>query len=225
MSKKKILITAAAVLIAAAVAAAVFWYINRFDASDYVQAVLDVSYKKNTDMYVKITGISEDEAGKIFDDNLDKTMEEFQSLEMPDDLMPLFEEMFEELAMRVNYTVGESEKNGQGEYIVPVNIKPVTLFSDTYETFRSRAEEYAGQITESVMQGADMPSEEEMQEEICRLYYQVLRERLDSGMLYGGVRTVNVNVSREGIRGFEIYQEDLDKVDSMLIEPAAQIPE
>lgn len=225
MSKKKILLPAAIILIIAVFAASGFWYINRFDASDYVQAVLDVSYKKNTDMYTKITGMSEEEAKKIFDENLDKTMEEFRSLEMPDALVPLFEEMFEELAMRVSYTVGETEINEQGEYIVPVNIKPVTLFSDTYETFRSRAEAYAGQITESVMQGADMPSEEEMQEEICRIYYQVLRERMDSGMLYGGVRTVNVNVSRKGIRGFEIYQADLDKVDSMLIEPAAQIPE
>ena len=87
MTKKKkiILIT---VILAAILAVGAFTggylYINRFDAGEYVQAVLDVSYKNKTDQYVEITGISEEEAEKIFEDNLDATMEGFESSQMPE---------------------------------------------------------------------------------------------------------------------------------------------
>ena len=77
MTKKKkiILITViVAVILAAGTFAAIYLYINRFDASEYVQAVLDTSYKNETDQYVEITGISNKEAEKIFEDNLDATM-------------------------------------------------------------------------------------------------------------------------------------------------------
>ena len=60
----------------------IYLYINRFDAGEYVQAVLDTSYKNETDQYVEITGMSQEEAEKIFEDNLDITMAGFESSEM-----------------------------------------------------------------------------------------------------------------------------------------------
>ena len=72
--KKKIIVIAAilAVILAVGVSVSIYLYINRFDAGEYVQAVLDTSYKNETDQYVEITGISQEEAEKIFDDNLEK---------------------------------------------------------------------------------------------------------------------------------------------------------
>ena len=87
MTKRRIILIAAviAVLVAAAAAGA-YLYMNRFDAGEYVQAVLDVSYKNKTDKYVEITGVSEKEAEKIFEDNLDATMKGFETSDMPDPL-------------------------------------------------------------------------------------------------------------------------------------------
>ena len=84
MTKRRIILIAAviAVLVAAAAAGA-YLYMNRFDAGEYVQAVLDVSYKNKTDKYVEITGVSEKEAEKIFEDNLDATMKGFETSDMP----------------------------------------------------------------------------------------------------------------------------------------------
>ena len=56
MTKKKkiILITGIlAVIIAAGISTGIYLYINRFDAGEYVQAVLDTSYKNETDQYVE----------------------------------------------------------------------------------------------------------------------------------------------------------------------------
>ena len=63
-----------------------------------------------------------------------------------------------------------------------------------------------------------MPTDEEMQNRIYQIYYDVLKERVDSGMLYGGARNITLHVTKEGSREFIIDQNDMDKLDSMLIE-------
>ena len=221
MEKKKkiiLIVVILAVILAVAVSVGVYLYINRFDAGEYVQAVLDTSYKNETNQYVEITGTSQKEAEKIFDDNLDATMAGFDSSEMPEDMQPQYRELFGEIARKVSYTIGEPEKQEDGTYIVPVIVKPVTLFSDTYETFQTKAQEYAQEVTDSVMNGAEMPTDEEMQNQIYQIYYDVLRERMDSGMLYGGARNAQLHVTKISSREFAINQEDMDKLDSMLIE-------
>ena len=221
MTKKKkiILITVIlAVILAAGTFAAIYLYINRFDVSEYVQAVLDTSYKNETDQYVEITGISNKEAEKIFEDNLGATMAGFESSQMPEEMLPKYRELFGELAGKVSYTIGESEKQKDGTYTVPVIVKPITLFTDTYETFQTRAQEYAQEVTDSVMNGGEMPTDEEMQSKIYQIYYDVLKERVDSGMLYGGARNATLRVTKEGSREFTIDQEDMNKLDSLLIE-------
>ena len=40
----------------------VYLYVNRFDASKYVQAVLDVSYKDKTTLYQEVADVSEKES-------------------------------------------------------------------------------------------------------------------------------------------------------------------
>ena len=218
--KKKIIVITVilAVIVAAGGSAGIYLYINRFDAGEYVQAVLDTSYKNETDQYVEITGISKEEAEKIFEDNLDVTMAGFESSEMPEEMLPKYRELFGEIAGKVSYTVGEPEKQEDGTYTVPVIVKPITLFTDTYETFQTRAQEYAQEVTDSVMNGEEMPTDAEMQNQLYQIYYDVLKERVDSGMLYGGARNLELHVTKESSREFAIDQDDMDKLDSMLIE-------
>ena len=219
MTKRRIiLITAVIVVLVAAAAAGAYLYMNRYDAGEYVRAVLDVSYKNETDKYVEITGIPKEEAAQIFEDNLDATMKGFEASAMPEELLPQYRELFSELAKRVSYTVGQPERKQDGIYEVTVKVKPVTLLPDTYGTFQEKAQEYADQVTNSVMGGAEMPAEEEMQNQIYQIYYDVLKSQVDSGMLYGEAEDVVLRVKKKGSRVFEIAQQDMDKLDSMLIE-------
>ena len=101
---------------------------------------------------------------------------------------------------------------------MPVTVKSITLFTDTYGTFQTRAQEYAEEVTDRVTAGAQMPTEEEMQKQVYEIYYEVLKERVDSGMLYGAARDIGVRVTKEGVRNFSINEEDMEKLDSLLIE-------
>ena len=221
MTKKRIILIAAAlaVLITGAVIGTNL-YRNRFDAGEYVQAVLDVSYKNETEQYVEITGVSKEEAEQIFENNLDATMEGFEASDMPQEFIPQYRELFSELAQKVSYTVEDPIREENDVYEVLVKVKPITLFPDTHSTFQKKAKEYADQVTDSVMNGGAMPSDEEMQKEVYQIYYDVLKEKIDTGMLYGEAKNITLQVKKEGSREFSVSQDDMDRLDALLIEDA-----
>ena len=101
-----------------------------------------------------------------------------------------------------------------------MKVKPITLFPDTHSTFQKKAKEYADQVTDSVMNGGAMPSDEEMQKEIYQIYYDVLKEKIDTGMLYGEAKNITLQVKKEGSREFSVSQDDMDRLDALLIEDA-----
>lgn len=217
--KKKIAAVVAGILVlTAAVCAGVWAYINRFDPRAYVQAVLDVSYKNETEAYMEIADATEEEADAVFENNLDATMEEFESSPMPEELKPQYRELFGEIAKSVNYTVGEAVREEDGSFSVPLKVKPVTLFADTYDQFREKAQEYADQVTDSVMQGAEMPSDEEMQGEVYRIYYDVLKAAMDAGPLYGEAQDITLRVAKNDSGEYEVNTTDMQELDAMLIE-------
>ena len=216
--RKKIVITAAALCLLFIAAVIGIWlYMNRFDPVEYVQAVLDASYKNETEAYVEVTGASEEEAGRIFENNLDATMEQFASSPMPEELKPKYRELFAQLAEHVSYTVGEAVPEEDGSYTVPVKVKPLTLFSDTYETFRQKAQEYADQVTDSVMGGAEMPTDDQMQAQVYEIYYEVLSDGINGGMMYGEVKDVTLHVRKNDRGDYEIDDSDMKELDSLLI--------
>ena len=119
---KKILIGVSVGVMILASVVGVYLYVNRFDASKYVQAVLDVSYKNKTTLYQEVADVSEKEAKAVFEKNLDATMQGFDASDMPDSLKGKYRELFGEIAKKVNYTVGEAQKEKDGTYIVSVKV-------------------------------------------------------------------------------------------------------
>ena len=89
---KKILIGVSVGVMILASVVGVYLYVNRFDASKYVQAVLDVSYKNKTTLYQEVADVSEKEAKAVFEKNLDATMQGFDASDMPDSLKGKYRE-------------------------------------------------------------------------------------------------------------------------------------
>ena len=210
---KKILGCILTVIIMVAAAAGIYFYMNRFDPVRYVQ---DVSYKEKTEEYSKMTGTSRKEAEAVFEKNLDVTMEKFHSSAISEELEKKYRILFTQIVRQVNYQIGESEKQKDGSYIVELEIRPVTLFSDTYETFQSRAEEYAQSITNKVMKGMEIPSEEEMQGQVYQIYYDVLNEALQDK------KKLKLHVEKGEDGAYEIREKDRRKLDQLLVENAGK---
>ena len=162
----------------------IYRHVSRFDASDYVRAVLDASYKNETDLYVEITGIPEEEAAGIFDENLDLTMEGFRRSDMPEEMLSRYRDLFGEIAKRVSLYGGgatgrktDVHRAGDGQVHHTFH-RYIRNFSEPGAGIRRRSDD-------RVTAGAQMPTEEEMQKQVYEIYYEVLKERVDSGMLYG----------------------------------------
>lgn len=188
-----------------------------FDASGYTKAVLDVSYKDQTEEYVKLTESSQKDAEQIFEQNLDAMVEEFGGLDLSEDLRKNYRGLFENMMKKVRYEVGEAVKDEERNYTVEVKIQPMLIFDDTYAAFQQKAEEYAQQISDKALKGESIPTEEEMQNHVFELYYQILKEALDSDVQYGDPETVVIHINRDENNVYSIPETDITALDEKTI--------
>ena len=186
----------------------------RFDAAMYVQAVLDTSYKGETERYIEMTGGSKEEAQEIFQKKMKATMKEFKTTQLSKELEKQYESLFGNIMKQMNYQVAEAQKEKRGSYIVKITVKPMLLFDETYDEFQQRAKAYAKEITDQVTKNGEMPEEELMQQEVYRIYYEVLKE---AGVSYGAPKDVLLHVIRQKDGTYEIANQDVITLDAMLI--------
>ena len=189
----------------------------RFDAAMYVQAVLDTSYKGETERYIEMTGGSKEEAQEIFQKKMKATMKEFKTTQLSKELEKQYESLFGNIMKQMNYQVAEAQKEKRGSYIVKIRVKPMLLFDQTYDEFQQRAKDYAKEITDQVTKNGEMPEEELMQQEVYRIYYEVLKEGLEAGVSYGAPKDVLLHVIRQKDGTYEIANQDVITLDAMLI--------
>lgn len=205
------------VIVVLGIVAGLYCYINRFDPQEYVQAFLDVSYKQKTEVYVELTGISEDEAEQIFENNLDYTMNKFPSEVMTEELKKEYRSLFGSLAKKADYTVDEAKREEDGSYQVELTVKPILLLRDTYQTFQEQAQEYATQVSNDVMNGQAMPEEQEMQTAVYQIYYDVLKKAMDQGIHYGSACKMTLHLDQDEQGYYQIRKSDLQRLDQLLI--------
>jgi hypothetical protein len=190
---------------------------GKFDASGYTKAVLDVSYKNETKQYIELTGSTKEEAEKIFKRNMDVTMEGFEALNFPEELENKFRQLFEDLAKNVKYTVGEAVEDKEGNFTVEVSVEPIMLFDNTYAEFQTQAQEYATKVANDVMNGAEVPSDEDMQNSVYEIYYNILKSTMDAGIEYGEAEVITVHVNKGEGNVYEIPEDEMTALDEQMI--------
>lgn len=190
---------------------------TKFDACAYMQAILDVSYKNETESYMEITGVTQEEADAIFKKNLDATMHEFSATELPEELEENYRLLFEDTVKQVKYTVGEAVEGENKSYTVEVAVEPILLFDETYDEFQNKTEEYAAEISNNVMSGEELPSDDEIQNQVYQTYYEVLKTALNNGLTYGDAENITVHMNRMEDGAYEIPEEDLRALDQAMI--------
>lgn len=190
---------------------------KKFDASGYTKAILDVGYKNQTGKYVELTGADKKDADKIFEDNLNLMLQEFAGYELPDELEEKYRVLFQDMMKKVKYTVSEAKEDDNKNFTVDVTVEPMLIFTETYAEFQKQSEEYARQVSNEVMNGASMPSDQEMQNHVFEIYHTILRNYLDNGMKYGNPETVTVHVIKNEKNVYHISQEDITKLDEKMM--------
>lgn len=188
---------------------------RKFDAASYTQAVLDVSFKNQTEQYIKMTGSSKDAAEKIFSKNIDAVMG-VEALKLPKDLQDKFRKLYENLVKDVKYTVGKAVEDKNKNFTIDVKIEPI-LLGDSLTEFQKQTKDYANKVSNDVMNGAAVPTQEEMQKHVYELYYNILKKTVDDGIKYGKPETVPIHVNKTKGKIYEIAQSDMNIVIRKLI--------
>lgn len=189
---------------------------SKFDAGQYVQSVLDLSTKGDTKEYIKITNSSKEEAEQIYQDQLKAELTSLgieDSTAISEELQTKYEQLVKDLLATAKYEIGEvTEKDGN--YTVKLKVTQALITKDINGKFDEQVKKYQDEITKSVSDGGEVPSEDEMTAKVYEILYNLLNENIQK-ITYGDEQTIEVHVNQKD-NVYAIPEEDYDLFETAL---------
>jgi hypothetical protein len=106
------------------------------DISNYLEALLDTSYKNDIDEFVDIKLGTEEEARALYNQGIDEGVAAFcESLSVPEELKEEFKDLYMDMLKLVKYDVGNSVKQSDGSYNVTVTYEKMNIFKPAVEIY------------------------------------------------------------------------------------------
>lgn len=189
---------------------------KKFDAKAYMQEYLNASYKQQFTEFCKLSEQTEDEAKKVYEENIDKVTEEMMNVEgqeFSDELVEKYQNLVQTMFSSAKYNVVSAEEDKDGNFVAKVEVEPLLVLDDFEEKVTEASEEYLTDLTEKLLAGEEQPDEANIYEDIMTIVYDILNEKL-SAPEYGEKETVEVQISKkDNVYTPEIEDlENLDKV-------------
>ena len=153
-----------------------------FDASAYLKAILDNSYKNDSTAFVEQKVGTKEEAADLYQQGIDANMSQLDGYTMDDATKAEMEKLFGDLYAAADYTVGEAEKDGKN-FNVTVTYRPMTLMTDATDAYMAALEEKTTEITQRAMNGEEV-SDEEIEKMAIDLYLSTFKDQL-ANIQYG----------------------------------------
>ncbi len=183
------------------------------DAKEYVQAVLDASYKGEFDSYMELTDSTEEEAVSMYEGNVDATMATvgFDEMGISEDMQEDYRQLFLDLAKQAKYSLGEATEIENG-YEIEVTIEPFIGMNDLEN-------ELTNILMQDLAAAAEIPTEEELNQMTMQTLYDLLSEKVASPE-YGEAQTMTVRVTVDSDNVYSIPEEDTTALDSAMFPSA-----
>lgn len=167
---------------------------NEFDASSYLKAILDNSYKHDSTAFLEEKIGTEEQAEDLFQEGIDNNMEAMTaSLSVPEDQEEDFRLLFEEVYGKADYTVGEAEKQEDDSYVVTVTYRPMVLFSQVETQLTEEVNNLTQSYIDQAMNSGEVPDEETMTLEILQIYKDLIRAQLEN-LTYGEEQSCQIRI-------------------------------
>ena len=162
----------------------------KFDAQDYVTALLDASYKNDSTKFVEMKIGTAEEAEVLYEEGIDTEMNVFLSqYDISDELEAEFRQLFKDMFAKVKYNVTGAEKQDDGSYVVTIAYEQMQLFGPTMTEYLAEVEKLAAEMMES----GEVPSEEEQIELIVGALKDTMRANLET-VEYAEEATITLRV-------------------------------
>lgn len=150
-----------------------------FDASGYIKALLDNSYKGDSAAFVEQKVGDENQAKELYDLGIDTEMNSLISgVNISEELRGEFKTVLQDVYKSVKYTVGEATKQEDDSYVVEVKYQKMKVFAPAMEKFQEGQQAYTDEISEQVQNGGESPSEDEINEQV----YTILKDSIKDAL-------------------------------------------
>ena len=192
----------------------------KFDASAYLAALLDNSYKNDSTALVELGIGTAEEAVTIYEQGLDTEMQALTSsagisAEQAEGLRDVIADML----AGAKYTVGEAEAQDDGSYVVTVTYEQMNVFGPTIENYMAETEAIVAEWTEAYMAGEEVASEEELMAEVIDLFGTVLADSV-ANATYEAPQTTTVRIEKVD-NAYQPNTEDLTNLEYVLFDSDA----
>lgn len=161
----------------------------QFDASGYVKALLDNSYKNDSTQFVSMKIGTADEAAKLYEEGLDSEVNAMVSslgYSVTDEQEQAIREVFAKILAGAKYTVGEAEKQDDGSYVVTVTYEQMEIFEPAIENYMDK-----------IMEMQEGLTGEETSDELVAMAIDAFKDVLDESLAsvsYADPETTTITV-------------------------------
>lgn len=163
---------------------------KKLDASGYLQAMLDLSYKGDSSAYVEMGLGTAEEADSLFERGIDSEMSFFkEKLNMSEELEADFRNLFKEIYGKAKYTVGEAKKQKDGSYVVEITYERLKVFEPALTSYNEKI----ASLPETWAALETAPTQEEMLEDMTEILRDALRESIE-GAAYETQETLTIRI-------------------------------
>ncbi|PXV89103.1 uncharacterized protein DUF3568 [Lachnotalea glycerini] len=189
---------------------------GEFDASGYVNGILDSTYKGVFDQYIKLTEDTEENAQKAYDAVMEAKAESFAnfvSVNLTDETKAKFIEYSKQIYQNAKYEVKDAIKTDNG-FTVDIIISPMTIM----QSIATEGESFVNDFNDKNSNGdfADL-TEEEFEAEYAKGIMQVFDNNI-SNIQYADPVTITVNVTLQDDKVYSMASDEFTKIDSEMLQ-------
>ncbi len=163
---------------------------KKLDAQGYLQAMLDLSYKGDSTAYVEMELGTAEEAAAVFERGIDSEMSFFkEKLNMSEELVADFQNLFKEIYGKARYTVGEAKEQKDGSFVVEITYERMKIFEPALISYNEKI----ASLPEMWAAMETTPTQEEMFEDMTEILRDALRESIESA-IYEAQETMTIRI-------------------------------
>lgn len=192
---------------------------QKFDASAYVKAELDLLTKHDVEQYVEEMGISKEEAEDVYEEVVDEmniTGEIFGDEEVPMELKEAYEKWIVDLLAKTKYTVLEA-KEVDGNYIVNVEVEPVKAFEGVDDEFTAKTTTYMEDLMNKTLAGEEVPSDEQINIDVYNMMIEILNGILEN-ITYADKVVVETKIVKNSDGVYEVDEASFQELGEKLFD-------
>ncbi len=188
-----------------------------FDASGYVKALLDNSYKNDSAEFVAQGIGTKEEAEQVYNDGIQKEIDSLLlQADISDELAEEFSSVIKDAYKNVKYTVGEAAKQDDGSFTVEVKYQKMNIFAPAMEIFTTKTTEYMDEMTEKTANGEAAPSEAEIMEQSFTIMKDAIKDSM-ADVTYGDEETITVHVELND-NTYSVNEDDVVSLEQALFD-------